>query len=91
MPSKVIIHYKGRRFVAAAQNCLFLVLGLLGVARVHDEPQVGHKPLEEHPEADKDCVHVETERFKFLDRLQSASVSGVFKVHGYNTRTTRYK
>lgn len=50
---------------------------------MHDKPQIGHEPLEEHPEPDKYRIHVQGEAVEALYRLQSVFVARIirFQVH----------
>lgn len=61
--------------------CLHLGLSLTvsgpGGVAVHYEPQVGHEPLEKHPETDENCVDVEGERIESFDGLEGVFVAGV--------------
>lgn len=73
-----VIH--DRRFIAAEFRRICVPCTCPGVARVHDEPQVGDEPLEKHPKADQDGIYVEREGFESFDRFQRVLVS-IFVQH----------
>lgn len=82
MSAEIIVHHERGWLdvIGILHRWLELFVPRFGRITVHHEPQIGHEPLEEHPESDKHCVHVQGEGVTAPDGLQRVFVSGL-EVH----------